>query len=119
MSIDVLSGFADLKARWSARRAAPVPAPAMAAGFWSGGEAAEGRVRMEKVAPVQAALAAGTYNVPARAVAAKMVDAMLAGERKRLRWEMQREPAGMDREARCGPERGGGTWTGGQEPTGK
>ncbi len=36
-------------------------------------------VRMDKVAAVQAALAAGTYGVPASAVAAKMVDAMLAG----------------------------------------
>jgi negative regulator of flagellin synthesis FlgM len=35
-------------------------------------------VRMNKVAGVQAALAAGTYNVPASAVASKMVDAMLA-----------------------------------------
>jgi negative regulator of flagellin synthesis FlgM len=34
-------------------------------------------VRMDKVASVQAALAAGTYNVPASAVAGKMVDAML------------------------------------------
>lgn len=37
-------------------------------------------VRAEKVAAVQAALAAGTYNVPASAVAAKVVDAMLGGE---------------------------------------
>lgn len=36
-------------------------------------------VRMDKVTAVQAALAAGTYSVPASAVAAKMVDAMLAG----------------------------------------
>jgi len=36
-------------------------------------------VRMDKVAGVQAALAAGTYNVPASAVASKMVDAMLGG----------------------------------------
>ncbi len=34
-------------------------------------------VRTEKVATVQAALAAGTYNVPASAVASKIVDAML------------------------------------------
>lgn len=37
-------------------------------------------VRTDKVAEVQAALAAGTYNVPAAAVASKMVDAMLGGE---------------------------------------
>lgn len=36
-------------------------------------------VRMDKVAAVQNALAAGTYSVPASAVATKMVDAMLAG----------------------------------------
>jgi negative regulator of flagellin synthesis FlgM len=34
-------------------------------------------VRTDKVAAVQAALAAGTYNVSASAVASKMVDAML------------------------------------------
>jgi negative regulator of flagellin synthesis FlgM len=38
-------------------------------------------VRTDKVATVQAALAAGTYNVPASAVASKLVDAMLAGDR--------------------------------------
>jgi flagellar biosynthesis anti-sigma factor FlgM len=43
--------------------------------------AADGGVRMDKVASVQAALQAGTYDVPAHAVAAKMVDAMLSGER--------------------------------------
>ena len=35
-------------------------------------------VRADKVVAVQAALAAGTYNVPASAVASKMVDAMLS-----------------------------------------
>jgi negative regulator of flagellin synthesis FlgM len=34
-------------------------------------------VRTDKVAAVQGALAAGTYDVPASAVASKMVDAML------------------------------------------
>jgi len=43
--------------------------------------AADSDVRPEKVAGVQAALAAGTYNVPASAVASKMVDAMLGGSR--------------------------------------
>ncbi len=38
-------------------------------------------VRADKVASVQSALAAGTYNVPATAVASKMVDAMLTGGR--------------------------------------
>lgn len=36
-------------------------------------------VRTEKVAEVQAAIASGTYAVPASAVASKVVDAMLAG----------------------------------------
>lgn len=39
--------------------------------------ATEGGVRTAKVEEVQAALAAGTYDVPASAVASKMVDAML------------------------------------------
>ncbi len=37
-------------------------------------------VRMEKVASIQAALANGTYNVSASAVASKLVDSMLAGK---------------------------------------
>jgi flagellar biosynthesis anti-sigma factor FlgM len=35
-------------------------------------------VRPEKVAAIQSALAAGTYDVPASAVASKLVDAMLS-----------------------------------------
>lgn len=34
-------------------------------------------VRLDKVATIQAALAAGTYNVPASAVSSRMVDSML------------------------------------------
>ncbi|MGB9032630.1 MAG: flagellar biosynthesis anti-sigma factor FlgM [Acidobacteriaceae bacterium] len=34
-------------------------------------------VRMEKVAEIQQALASGTYNVPAAAVAGKMIDQLL------------------------------------------
>lgn len=41
--------------------------------------ASESGVRTEKVASVQAALAAGTYSVPATAVAGKVIDAMLGG----------------------------------------
>jgi negative regulator of flagellin synthesis FlgM len=37
-------------------------------------------VRMDKVAAVQAALAAGTYDVPASAVASRVVDSMLDGK---------------------------------------
>jgi negative regulator of flagellin synthesis FlgM len=39
--------------------------------------AAEPDVRMDKVASVQAAIAAGTYHVPASAVASKVADFML------------------------------------------
>ena len=43
-------------------------------------QAASGEgVRADKVAAVQAALAAGTYSVPASAVASKLVDSMLSG----------------------------------------
>jgi anti-sigma28 factor (negative regulator of flagellin synthesis) len=35
---------------------------------------------MDKVTAIQAALAAGTYDVPASAVASRVVDAMLGGE---------------------------------------
>jgi negative regulator of flagellin synthesis FlgM len=43
--------------------------------------ASDGGVRMDKVAEIQAALAAGTYNVPASAVASRLVDSMLAAAR--------------------------------------
>lgn len=43
--------------------------------------AGEDGVRSEKVASIQAALAAGTYSVPAAAVATKLVDAMLGGRK--------------------------------------
>jgi negative regulator of flagellin synthesis FlgM len=39
--------------------------------------AGDGDVRMDKVAAVQAALASGGYEVPASAVASKLVNAML------------------------------------------
>jgi len=38
---------------------------------------ADSDVRMDKVTGIQAALAAGTYNVPPSAVASKMVDSMM------------------------------------------
>ena len=41
--------------------------------------AAQSGVRSDKVAAIQQALASGTYNVPASAVAGKMIDAMLGG----------------------------------------
>jgi flagellar biosynthesis anti-sigma factor FlgM len=42
--------------------------------------AAASGVRADKVAAVQSALAAGSYQVPASAVASKLVDVMLGGE---------------------------------------
>lgn len=42
--------------------------------------AGDSSVRMDKVASIQAALQAGTYNVSAGAVAAKVVDSMLGGQ---------------------------------------
>ena len=41
--------------------------------------AAQEGVRTEKIAAIQQALAAGTYDVPAAAVAGKLVETMLAG----------------------------------------
>lgn len=41
--------------------------------------AAQEGVRADKVAAIQQALAAGTYNVPASAVADKVMDTMIAG----------------------------------------
>lgn len=43
--------------------------------------AGDGGVRMDKVAAIQSALAAGSYSVPAAAVASRMVDAMLGAGR--------------------------------------
>jgi negative regulator of flagellin synthesis FlgM len=40
--------------------------------------AGDSDVRLDKVASIQAQLAAGTYNVPASAVAGKLIESMLA-----------------------------------------
>ncbi len=42
--------------------------------------AGDASVRMDKVGGIQAALAAGSYNVSAGAVASKVVDSMLGGQ---------------------------------------
>jgi negative regulator of flagellin synthesis FlgM len=47
------------------------------AGSQVSASAAGDGVRMDKVASIQAALASGTYNVPASAVASKVMDSML------------------------------------------
>jgi negative regulator of flagellin synthesis FlgM len=41
-------------------------------------QSADSDVRLDKVASIQAQLAAGTYNVPASAVAGKLVQSLLA-----------------------------------------
>lgn len=51
-----------------------------------------GAVRMEKVAQARAAISAGNYNVPAEAVAIKMLDAMLAIEQKRVLEDRRKRP---------------------------
>jgi negative regulator of flagellin synthesis FlgM len=48
-----------------------------AAGAGISQPASDSDVRLEKVTAIQQALAAGTYNVPASAVASKIVDSML------------------------------------------
>jgi negative regulator of flagellin synthesis FlgM len=48
-----------------------------AAGAGISQSAPDADVRLEKVTAIQQALADGTYNIPASAVASKMVDAML------------------------------------------
>ena len=42
--------------------------------------AGDANVRMDKVAGIQAALAAGSYSISAGAVASKVVDSMLVGQ---------------------------------------
>ena len=68
----------------AAKENSPVPgdvATLSSAGSEVAQSAGEGGVRMDKVTQIQAALAAGTYHVPASVVASTMVDAMLAGAR--------------------------------------
>ena len=69
-------------------RSATAPAPSglgsdlatlSSAGSQVSQAAANDGVRLDKVAAIQAALAAGTYSVPASAVASKVIDAMITG----------------------------------------
>jgi negative regulator of flagellin synthesis FlgM len=94
--MDIRSGLDGLKSLLGTTQAAPIaPQPAKSgaaattnsldsdsatlssAGSQVAQAPADGGVRMDKVAGIQAALAAGTYNVPASAVASSVVDAML------------------------------------------
>jgi negative regulator of flagellin synthesis FlgM len=66
----------------SAKASLPLPgdhATLSTAGTEVAQTANESGIRTDKVAAVEAALAAGTYNVPSAAVAGKVVDAMLSG----------------------------------------
>ena len=56
-------------------------APLSSAGNEVSQTASDSGVRADKVAGIQAALAAGTYSVPASAIASKVVDSMLGGQR--------------------------------------
>ena len=73
---------AGLASRTNAQTGAIAPVSDLATLSSAGSEVSQSasadEVRMEKVAAVQAVLASGSYNVPASAVASKMVDAMLA-----------------------------------------
>jgi hypothetical protein len=66
-------------------------------------------VRMEKVVAVQEALLAGSYSVPAKAVAAKMLDAMLTMERERLPGDRRRKARVGHRGLIYGERRSSGT----------
>jgi negative regulator of flagellin synthesis FlgM len=78
------SGAQPVRTGSAAREAGAVPADRAtlsSAGSEVAQSAAEDGVRMDKVASIQAALGAGTYSIPASAVASRMVDAMLAAGR--------------------------------------
>jgi flagellar biosynthesis anti-sigma factor FlgM len=94
--MDISSSFDGLRSLLGVNTAAPAPAPGRGGTAQTNGglgsdlatlssaasqvsETAGGdNVRLDKVAQIQAALAAGTYFVPASAVASKVVDSMLA-----------------------------------------
>jgi len=94
--MDIRSSLDGLKSIFGATP--PAPAPAQGKGSTSSSATALGSdratlssaasevsqaatdsdVRLDKVASIQAQLAAGTYNVPASAVAGKLIESMLA-----------------------------------------
>src|ERR1035441_1558173 len=94
--IDIRSRVEELKSQLETPALAPATMPQPKSGATAGGSAlgsdlatfssagselsqmaGDTEVRMDKVAGIQAALAAGTYNVSAAAVASKVVDSML------------------------------------------
>jgi negative regulator of flagellin synthesis FlgM len=94
--MDIRSSLEGLKSLLGTPAAAPSAAPPPKSGATAGGSALSSdqatfssagsevsqtaggtEVRMDKVASIQAALEAGTYNVSASAVASKVVDSML------------------------------------------
>lgn len=101
--MEIQSGIDGLKTLLGVTQAASSPMPAGKGGASAGGgsttevsgdratlsegaiqvarTASEPDVRMDRVAAVQAALAAGSYEVPASAVATKVINAMLGAGR--------------------------------------
>jgi negative regulator of flagellin synthesis FlgM len=94
--MDIRSSLEGLKSLLGTPAPAPSTAPSPKSGATAGGSALNSdqatfssagsevsqtaggtEVRMDKVASIQAALEAGTYNVSASAVASKVVDSML------------------------------------------
>jgi len=98
MNMDIRNSLDGLKSLLGVTTPAPASTPAKAANtpgpsalssdsatLSSAGSAValsatDSDVRMDKVSSIQAALASGTYNVPASAVASKMVDAMMSAK---------------------------------------
>jgi flagellar biosynthesis anti-sigma factor FlgM len=94
--MDIRSSLEGLKSLLGTQAPAPSTAPPQKSGATAGGSALSSdqatfssagsevsqtaggtEARMDKVASIQAALDAGTYNVSASAVASKVVDSML------------------------------------------
>ena len=97
--MDIRSSLEGLKSLFGTPEATPVQTQQPKSGAATGGSAlssdratfssagsevsqtaSDTDVRMDKVASIQAALEAGTYNVSASAVATKVVDSMLGGQ---------------------------------------
>ena len=95
--MDIRSSLEGLRSIFGAGQTAPAPQtrPASASSVSQGSDRAtlssaassilgsgpDSDVRLDKVASIREQLAAGTYNVPASAVASKLVESMLGGGR--------------------------------------